>query len=506
MMDTSQRFVPIGIILVLFLHPDSRRDGSSWAANGPSVEVLQQEVSEVSEEETPSSAWEPAGESTNPPASSTRPGANPPGTRVLRLTLPQALALAFANNPGLKSAAQGVKIARGRQMQSRSPLVPQVVANTFHTWQTQPNVNTGGLGSAFGGGLFAKEVVDKRATLSLSLLNLSQAGTASAARHQFLAAFGDFDKAEIDLATNVKRAFYDHMLADELVDVNAATVEQVERQLRQALQRLEAGATSKLDALRTEVQLANGRAQLIEATSGQDLTRQTMANLLNIEPDTVIDTDGEFVEVGPVPNRAAAMARARATRPDLNAARERVVAAERGLRAALAGYYPTVNATGVYDKSQGQRFPLTEQIEISSATVTVNLPVFDGLLTAGRVQEARGLLERARRDHESLEQTVLLEVARAISQVNQARAVIEATGTAIRQAGEAVEIAEEAYRQGIRTYLEVLDAQLALAQSQTNRARARRDYSVARAALDQAQGLLTGMEMEPVAATPRRSP
>lgn len=504
MMVASKRIVPIGIMLVLFLLPDSRRDGSSWAATGPSVGVLQQEASEVSEEKTPSSARAPVGESTTPPVSSARQGAHPPGTRVLRLSLPQALALAFANNPGLKSVAQGVKIARGRQMQTRSPLVPQVFANAFHTWQTQPNVNIGGLGGAFGGGLFAEEVVDKRATLSLSLVNLSQAGAASAARHQFLAAFGDFDKAEIDLATNVKRAFYDHMLADELVDVTAATVEQVEKQLRQALQRLEAGTTSKLDALRTEVALSNARALLIEATSGQDLTRQTIANLLNIGPDTAIDTDGEFAAVGPVPDRAAAMERARATRPDLNAARERVVAAERSLRAALAGYYPTVSATGVYDKSQGQRFPLTEQIEISSATVSVNLPVFDGLLTAGRVKEARGLLERARRDHESLEQAVLLDVARAISQVNQARAVIEATATAIRQAGEAVEIAEESYRQGIRTYLEVLDAQLALAQSQANRARARRDYSVARAALDQAQGLLTGME--PVAATPRRSP
>lgn len=504
MKGTTVRTVSIGLVLALFLMPSLRQRCWSWAVDRPELGANDDEGKGASEDGTPSPDSIPPRKPTTAPASMSRQESYPADAQILRLTLPQALAIAFANNPGLKSAIQGVKIVRGRRMQTRSPLIPQLYTSALHTWQTQPNVNIGGLGGAFGGGLFADEIVDKRATLNLSLVNLAQAGAASAARHQFLAAFGDVEKAEVDLATNVKRAFYDHMLSHELVDVTAATVQQVERQLAQSMQRLEAGTTSRLDALRTEVQLANVRPQLIEATSNRDLTRQILANFLGIDPDTAIEVDGEFVEVGPIPDRTTAMARARASRPDLNAARERVVAAERGVRAALAGYYPTVTASGVYDKSQGQRFPLTEQIEISSATVSVNLPVFDGLLTAGRVKEARGLLERARRDHESLEQSVLLEVARAISQVNQARAVIDATNTAIRQAGEALEIAEEAYGQGIRTYLEVLDAQLALAQSRTNRARARRDYSVARAALDQAQGLLTGME--PVAVPTRRSP
>ncbi|MBI4862093.1 MAG: TolC family protein [Candidatus Riflebacteria bacterium] len=122
------------------------------------------------------------------------------------------------------------------------------------------------------------------------------------------------------------------------------------------------------------------------------------------------------------------------------------------------------------------------------------MPIFDGLLTRGRVEETRAQEEKAASDLEVSRQSARLEISQALALVAQSRAVLEATEAAVRQATDALAIVERGYRLGARTYLEVQDAQLALSVASTNRARARRDHSVARARLDQAQGLITGLD------------
>ena len=69
---------------------------------------------------------------------------------------------------------------------------------------------------------------------------------------------------------------------------------------------------------------------------------------------------------------------------------------------------------------------------------------------------------------------------------------LDATQTAVAQATETLNVTEEGYRQGVRTYLEILDAQLTLSVARNNRAQAEHDYSVALGQLDQAMGLATG--------------
>src|SRR5207244_381484 len=77
----------------------------------------------------------------------------------------------------------------------------------------------------------------------------------------------------------------------------------------------------------------------------------------------------------------------------------------------------------------------------------------------------------------------------ATAKLDEARAVIQASAEAIKEADESVDIAEAGYQQGLRTNLEVLDAQLARDTARTNHAQARHDYAVARARLEQVVGL-----------------
>jgi TolC family type I secretion outer membrane protein len=412
----------------------------------------------------------------------------------VRVTLPEALRRALDQNPGFRASRQDAEIARGRRRQAQAPLRPMLGFSAYETHQSIPDVVVPGLGGLFGGKLFVDEVRDKRVTLTQQLLNVRDHAGSRAARSMEKAARQEVTKASIDLVTSVKTAFYDLLLAEEMSRVTKATADQVERQLTQARLNVRVGTAPRLDELRAEVQLSRARADLIRAGYGADIAREVLANLLALEASTPLEVAGTFLPSQPVPDRAAVLAKALRERPDLRASRERLEAAHQGLRAARAGRLPTVALVGTKDRSFNQSFIRGEEIDVQAATVSVNLPLFDGGLTDGRVTEARAAHRKAAAELESLEHAVELDVTRSLALVEQARAVIAATETAVQLAQEALDIAEEGYRQGVRTYLEVLDAQLALAVARTNLAQARRDDSVARARLDQAQGQLTGLD------------
>jgi len=417
--------------------------------------------------------------------------------RGLKVTLQEAVLKALSYNPSFAASFQSIRIARGRHHQTRSGLLPKLTGNVVKTRQTKPDVslgNMGGFGSLMGGSLFATKVSDERLTLTQTILSLQEYFASRSAKRLVGAAVSDVLKAKVDLVANVKEAFFDVLFAGKMVEVMQATLEQAERQLNQAQQNYAAGVASKLELLRAEVHVANSRPQALDAARNREIAEQVLANVMGLEASTKVVPAGTFVAISDLPERAVLVDRALLSRPDVRAARTRLKAAQDGLRAAKSGRYPFVQANGMRDKSQGTRFPLTESIVIDSATVSVNVPIFDGELTRGRILEAQGQERKASYELAALDQTVELQVSRAYSVVANARSVLEATETAVRQATEALAISEEGYRLGIRTYIELMDAQLALTEARTNRVKAHRDYSVARSRLDQAQGLITGIE------------
>lgn len=422
-------------------------------------------------------------------------GANTP-VRSTPIRLVEALRCAVEANPQFHSASQAGPIASGRKKQARSAILPKVSAVAFEAHQSLEDFFSGSYQPS-GGVIFAEKVTAQRVTLSQPIVDVGSYANARASARTAAAVLFDVEKVRVDLVAQVKRTFYELLLAGELIRVQQATVEQVERQLAQARVNERAGTSARLDVLRAEVQLANVRPQLIQATYDREIARQSLANLLGLDPKTRLEPQGDFLVPAMLPSPDELIARAMAKRPDLAAARERLSAARRTVRSAKAGYLPTLVGSAQYERSRGQRYPLDEEIEVRTATITFNLPIFDGHLTKGRVEESSAQHEKAKSDLEAQLQTARLEILQALALVDQSRAVLDATETAVRQATEALAIAEKGYKLGARTYLEVLDTQLALTTARTNRARARRDYSVALCRLEQAQGLTVGLDDQP---------
>jgi HAE1 family hydrophobic/amphiphilic exporter-1 len=118
------------------------------------------------------------------------------------------------------------------------------------------------------------------------------------------------------------------------------------------------------------------------------------------------------------------------------------------------------------------------------------VPLFDGKRTAGRVAQAQSDLARASLDELELRDGVALDVRNALNSVKESSEIVTALTGTVKQAERLLFLAEKGFELGVKTHLEVQDAQLNLQAARANLARAQRDYRVARVTLDWVMGVL----------------
>ena len=120
------------------------------------------------------------------------------------------------------------------------------------------------------------------------------------------------------------------------------------------------------------------------------------------------------------------------------------------------------------------------------------MPIFDGWRTKGRVAQARSDLSRLTLDELKLREGIALEVRTAVDAVREASEILTALGGTMKQAERLLFLAEKGFELGVKTRLDVQDAELNLMSARANLAGAQRDYRVARVNLDWVAGTLDG--------------
>src|SRR5690606_31816246 len=109
--------------------------------------------------------------------------------------------------------------------------------------------------------------------------------------------------------------------------------------------------------------------------------------------------------------------------------------------------------------------------------------------TRGRVQQARSQLEQTRLAIEEAELSVAVEVRRALSSLQEAVELSEASKRVVQQAEEAVRLADARSAAGTATQLDVLQARTDLTPARLNQLEAYYRFNVAHAAIRRAMGL-----------------
>jgi outer membrane protein TolC len=293
----------------------------------------------------------------------------------------------------------------------------------------------------------------------------------------------------------VETAYYGILLAEQQITVQEASVALLERELTDATRRFEAGTVPRFNVLRAEVELGNAKPKLIQARNSFRIAKNNLATLLgiNIPRDIVEDIPMQLTgKLEAVPYdldlpRALLMALER--RSELGALRKTQALRKEDVVSAKAGYKPSVQAFAGYDSHSsifGQ--DLTVEVHGWLTGVQMTWSMFDGLLTQGKVKEAKALYEKAGVELDDTGRRIELDVRTAYSNFIESREVLESQKKVLEQAEEALRLARARNEAGTSTQLDVLSAQTALTDARSTQIQALHDYAVARARLERAVG------------------
>ena len=307
------------------------------------------------------------------------------------------------------------------------------------------------------------------------------------------AAVYEFQYQKDIVTAQVIRAYYDVVRKKNLRAVQEQTVQAAQRNLDQVEAFFKIGSNTKADVLQAKVRLGNTRLQLITARNAEDLSRATLASLLNLPMQEQIDVE-ESLDVTTVePNFDQEIEYMLAHRSDLHAGQNRLLAASDAATAVENSRWPTLSAGLSYQWSD-RTFPDSERLyffenEYSwGLGVQLNWDIFDRFATKSDIQRAKAERRIAEEELKQSKLDAILEVRQLCLVLTEGEERILVSEETVAQAEENVRLAEERYRVGAGTMLETIESAATLQEAQGNLVNAKCDYLIAKADLLRATG------------------
>lgn len=402
------------------------------------------------------------------------------------LDLKTAIGFALQNNFAIRQARERIKQQEGVVIEVSAASIPNVGADALY----QRN------DTSIGQGLPPSDRA-WQINLTASQVLYAGGGVRSAIKSSKLArdaAVLDLQAVINDALLQVRTAFYSVLLAREQIKVQESNLELLQQQLKTATDRFDAGTVSSFEKLRAEVAVANARVPLITARNDYRLAIEALRQALGFTTNTAesVQKVPEFVGTLDFTPQTfdlqAAFQSARANRPDLERLAKLADSSEAAITTARSRYYPNVAAFGGLTMRKGATNDFSDSDSGWIVGVQSQWDIFDGRATAGRVAQARSIMEQTKLTLTEAQLAVDVEVRRAFSQWQQATELAESAQRVVEQATEAVRLANARYGAGTSTQLDVLAAQVELTTARTNQIQAFYAYNVAIAALKKAMG------------------
>jgi outer membrane protein TolC len=297
-----------------------------------------------------------------------------------------------------------------------------------------------------------------------------------------------------ELIFNVSSVFFNILAQKRVVESLEFSRQTLQEHLKQVEALVAAQKAARVDRMRTEVRLADIEQRLVREENVKLIYQRVLVNLLGLKnPSGAISLRGNVAvaQKASTPDLETALAKAWSNRDDFLSARSALEAQARNVDVARAGHWPTLSLQGAY----GERWAIRSvsgfgdrSSEVYRIGIAVDIPIFEGGRVEARVRDQRAKLASAQERFRKLDLQIRLDVETALLNVNSSWERIEAIKKAIEQAKESFRIERQKYDLGKGAIVDVLDAQSALLDSQTNYDRALADYNIALAQLRLAIG------------------
>jgi outer membrane protein TolC len=399
------------------------------------------------------------------------------------LSLSDSIVLALKNNPTIKIAEAGkeqsawgveqAKAGKGfkldyshveaRTNQPYSFLPTFAAISPYNAFTNQLSLTL----PLFTGGKLENTLDEAKHGLNYSALNLNA--------------------TEQQLKLETTSAYFNALQTRNLQEVAKQSVDDFAAHLKNLQYQYQEGNVAMADVLQTKVQWANAQDNFIKARNNYYLAIYKLNNIIGLPLHSELNLKENFEYQPYSTTLDDCIKYALSNRPEMIEAQENVAIAKDQVKIAASDALPTVGINGKKEWD-GADFPGTTYNNWTVA-ISVNYDVFDSGLTKANIKKAEYGIVTAKEQARQLKDNIALEVSQAYLTMKEAEERISTCKVAVEQAEVDFNLANERYDAGVGINLDVIDAELALAQAKTNYVQALYDYNTGKAQLDKAMGV-----------------
>jgi multidrug efflux system outer membrane protein len=299
----------------------------------------------------------------------------------------------------------------------------------------------------------------------------------------------DRDVVEISTIASVVNAYFQVLTAQDRIRIARDNIKIAETVLAAIKARLDVGTATALDFSQQESVVATQRATLppLEQTFRQ--TKNTLAVLLGLPPETSVVKGGSltrlrFPKIAPgLPSELLLR------RPDIAEAEANLESAEFSVLQARAAFFPSIQMTGYYGvQSVALRSLFRPEAIAWQIAGSLAQPVFDGYNLQGQLLLQKGRYAELAQTYQKQILTAFADAENALIAIEETRRQLKLQGEAAAAARRAYEVAEARLREGTIDIITLSTTETTLFQSQDVLAQVRLAHFQAATSLYQALG------------------
>lgn len=411
---------------------------------------------------------------------------------TIRLSLQDALARGLRYNLGLVESEHASSDVRAERLRALSTLLPQVSATARQAYE---NISYQEIGlklppipglpalSATSGGF---GYLDLRVAASQRLFNQELRQRYQARKEDERASALSIKDARDVVMLAVGTAYFQVVASAARVETAKAQVAAARELDQLTANRVKSEVSPEIESLRAEVESQSAGQRLTNVANQLEIDKLTLARITGL----AIDQPFELTD-NPSPLRLAGMTLETATadalrgRADLASAEAAVRGAESTLRAEKAQRLPVVSLNANYGGGGRNVGGLNRVYELAAA---ISVPFYTGGRIRADIGQAQADLERRRAEYEDLRGRIGYDVRVAWLDASASNSSVQVAEKNRALAERALVQSRDRYTNGVTNYLEVIEAQEAVAAANENYIQSLYSLNVAAISLARAMG------------------
>lgn len=433
--------------------------------------------------------------------------------QAINFSLQDCIDYAVEHNPTLKIAGLERNISGTQVGETRAQGLPQINAEVSlsHNFEPQkmridPSQFFGPDSTNGNGGAEREEEIisfsipyEGGATLSVTQLIFNGSyfvGLAAAKTYRQLAD-KQYVQSKIDLVENVTKAYYSALIGHERLELAQSNLNRLDTLFRETSIMYDNGFAEKIDVDRVRVQLINTRTQFQSLQRLDEINLMLLKFQMGMPISETVSLAGSIADINlDLDEQLIPFDFEYASRIEFQQLEVNENLTKLSLKNNTVQYLPQINAflnygynTGSFEF--GELFKFGERwLSYGSYGLSISVPIFDGLTKSYRIQRNRIELEQLAHQKKLLQSQIDLDVERSYAVFRNNTEIMAAQKENMDTANEIFRVTKIKYQEGIGSNLEVVEAEAAYKEAETNYFNALYDALIAKVDLEKALGTL----------------